>query len=117
MDTMLVAPVTWDLVLDIDNNIACAHAPYALAQDAASEMKTFEGEVYYNTEQGVPYWQQILAQLPPLSLIKNALVTAAERTPDVDSARCFIISTQNRIVTGQVQILDDSGNVAAAAFF
>ncbi len=114
---MLLDPATWDLVADANGDMAGVHAPYALAQDAASEMKTFQGEVWYDQTTGVPYWMDILGHLPPLSLVKYYLTTAAELTPDVVTARCFISSTANRQIQGQVQILDDSGNVSAAAFF
>lgn len=116
-DTLLLDPATWDLVADANGNIAVASAPYALAQDASSEIRTFLGEVWYNTRQGVPYWQHILGHIPPLSLVKNAFVKAAKRTPDVIAARCFIATTNDRKITGQVQILDKFNRVISAAEF
>ena len=54
-DTLLLDLTNWDLVLDVNGNIAIARPPYALAQDAASAVKTFQGECYYDTTLGIPY--------------------------------------------------------------
>ena len=67
-NTLLLDTVAWDLVLDSFGNIALASPPYALAQDVASAIRTFLGEVYYDASLGVPYFQDILGQLPPMAL-------------------------------------------------
>jgi hypothetical protein len=115
--TLLLDPDTWDLVVDANSNIAVAAEPYALAQDAASYIKLFQGELWYDTTRGIPYFSQILGRLPPVGVMKTAYVSAAELVPDVITAQCFISSTANRIVQGQVQILDDTGAVIAASSF
>ena len=117
MQTLLLDPAEWDLTVDANSNIAVASNPYSLAQDAASQCRLFKGELWYDTTQGIPYWQEILGKLPPVSLIKAELVAAAELVPGVVAAQCFISSIANRQVTGQVQVLDSSGSVVAASFF
>ena len=104
-------------MLDAHGNIAVASDPYSLAQDSASEIKLFQGELWYDTTRGVPYWQEILGKLPPVNVMKTAFVAAAKLTPGVVDARCFLSAFSNRTVTGQVQILDSSGKVTAASFF
>ena len=52
--TLLLTPQTWDLTVDASNNIAVAAEPYALAQDAASAIRLFQGEDYYDTTRGIP---------------------------------------------------------------
>ncbi len=47
--TLLLDQVTWDLAVDNVRHIAVASDPYSQAQDAASSIKTFAGEVYYDT--------------------------------------------------------------------
>jgi hypothetical protein len=116
-NTLLLDTDSWDLVIGANGNIAMASPPYAVAQDAASQIKTFQGEVYYDTTLGIPYFGAILGQYPPLSLIKSYVVSAAELTPGVVKARAFITSFDKRAVSGQVQILDSSGSVTAASFF
>jgi len=114
--TLLLDTERWDIVLDAARNIAVASEPYALAQDAASAIRVFQGEAWYNTTLGVPYFQQILGQYPPLQLMKSAFEKAALTVPGVVSATCYITSIEDRAVRGQVQITDAAGTVTAAGF-
>lgn len=116
MKTLLLDTVTWDLVLDVAGNIAVASDPYSLAQDAACAIKLFQSELWYDTTQGVPYFQDFLGHAPNVPLMKAKFKTAAETVPGVVSATCFITSVSERNVSGQVQVTDANGNVTAAAF-
>jgi hypothetical protein len=116
MKTMLLDTGTWDLVLDVNGNIAAAAAPYQLAQDAASAIRTFQGEDWYNTTLGVPYFQSFLGRAPNAALIKQKFIGQALTVPGVVSARVFITSAAGRRVTGQIQVTDQNGDVTAAAF-
>ena len=80
--TLLLDRGLWDLVLDAYGNVAVAAEPYSLAQDAASAIRTFNGEVYYNTTLGVQYFGPILGQRPPLSLMKADFVELGPDNPD-----------------------------------
>lgn len=117
MDTLLLDTVEWDLVLDINGNIALARQPYSLAQDAAGAIKTFLGEVYYDTQLGVPYMTQILGKQPSIALLKAQFVAAAMAVPDVASAKVFITSIADRIVSGQVQVTSATTGLISAANF
>jgi hypothetical protein len=117
MQTLLLDQAEWDLTTDAVGNIAIASNPYSLAQDSASEIRVFQGEEYYNTNAGIPYWSQILGHWPPVSLMKAYFVAAAKLTPGVVKAQCFITSIDDRDVTGQVQIFDENGIVVSAANF
>lgn len=114
--TIYLDPTTWDLTLDASGNIALAGEPYSLAQDAASAIRTFLGECWYDTSLGVPYWTDILGHFPPLELMKAELVAAALTVPGIVEAKCFITSAVGRKFTGQVQITDVAGNITAAGF-
>lgn len=116
MDTLLLDRSAWDLVLDIGGNIAVASNPYSLAQDAASAIKLFQGELWYDTSQGVPYWSQILGQAPNFTALKAQFVAAALTVPGVVAAQCFISSYSDRGITGQVQVTDKNGVITGAAF-
>lgn len=104
-------------MIDANGNIAVASDPYSIAQDAASEIRLFQGEAYYDTTRGVPYWSQILGHFPSVTLMKSAFVNAALLVPETVKAQCFIQSITDRQVTGQVQILDENSSVIAAAAF
>ena len=114
--TLLLDPLSWGLLLDASGNIALASPPYSLAQDAASAIRLFAEELWYDTTKGIPYWSQILGKRPPITLLKAQFTAAAMTVPGVVSAQCFITSFTNRVVTGQVQVTDAAGNVSAAGF-
>lgn len=114
--TLLLDEVSWDLLLDTSGNIAVATNPYALAQDAASAIRLFLGELYFDASVGVPYREKILGRSPPISLLKSLLVSAALSVSGVKSAVCYITSVSGRTVRGQVQVTDVSGTQSAAAF-
>lgn len=116
MKTLLLDTVTWDLAIDVLGNIAVASNPYALAQDAASAIRLFQGELWYDTEKGVPYWEQILGKSPTLSLIRSQFVEVALTVPEVKSAKCFISSVEGRVVSGQIQVTEDTGQTAVSNF-
>lgn len=115
MKTLLLDRTPWDLTLDVSGNIAAATDPYSLAQDAASAIRLFLGELWYNTTKGVPY-KQILGQAPNISYLKSKFVAAALTVPGVVAAVCFITSIEGRKVSGQVQVTDENGVITAAAF-
>jgi hypothetical protein len=117
MQTLLLDVAAWDLVLDAHGNIAVASDPYSLAQDAASAIKTFLGEVFWDTTIGVPYSQQIFGKQASLALVKAQLAAAALTVPEVVSAQCFITAFTNRNLAGQVQTKSQStGQVSVANF-
>lgn len=116
MNTLLLDQTSWDLLLDTNMNIAVASDPYSQAQDAASNIKLFQGELYYDTTQGVPYFQDILGQAPSLSVAKAQFVAAAKLVPGVTAAQCFVNAITNRKLSGQVQITDVTGATAVASF-
>ena len=116
MRTLLLDDLTWDLTVGVDGNVAVASDPYAQAQDAASAIKLFAGELYYDTSQGIPYWQQILGHLPPQPLIQKTFDAAALTVPGVASAASVTTLSANRIEGGTVTITNTDGLTAAAAF-
>ena len=116
MNTLYLNPYPWDLALDANGNIALATEPYSLAQDASSNIRTFAGEVYYDTTLGLPYFTAILGQGVPLELIRSRYTLAALAVPDVASVQVFFTSFTNRALLGQVQITDVNGLLSVASF-
>lgn len=114
--TLYLDPGTWDLAVDASGSIAVATNPYQLAQDAASAISTFLGEVYYDPTIGVSYFQSIFTGVPTLTLVKAQLKAAALTVPGVVDAQVFIIDFAARVVSGQVQVTDQAGNAAFANF-
>lgn len=108
-NTLLLDGSAWDLVIDSYGNIAMASPPYALAQDVASAVRLFIGELWYDTTKGIPYFEDVLGHLPPISLLVGYIENAALTVPGVTSAKCVINSFDNREITGQVQFIDETG--------
>jgi hypothetical protein len=116
MNTLLLSTDRWDLVLDAAGNIAMATSPYALAQDAASAIRLFAAELWYDTTQGVPYFDQILGQYPSVEFMRAQYIAAATTVPGVVSAACFFTAVVARALGGQVLITDTAGVVSTASF-
>lgn len=116
MNTLLLDIAAWDLVLDSNGNIALARPPYAVAQDVASAIRTFLGELWYDTTQGVPYWQELLGQNPTNSQIISSFNQAALNVPGVATANTVITSIPGRQVNGQVQFTTTDGTSTVVNF-
>jgi hypothetical protein len=114
MNTLLLDVTTWDLCVDASGNIAMATDPYALAQDAACAIKLFAGELWFDTTQGVPYFDQILGQPLSLEFMRTQYVAAAMSVPGVVAAEVFFTGIVGRALSGQVQITDATGAVSVA---
>ena len=114
--TLLLDTAAWDLVLDSNGDIALAAPPYAVAQDVVSAIRTFLGELWYDTKQGVPYWQQLLGKNPTSSQIIAAFNKAALSVPGVKTANTVITSVAGRTVEGQVQFSTSDGAMTTVTF-
>lgn len=113
--SLLLDQQAWDLLVDVNGNVAVADEPYRIAQDVATECRLFQGEYWYDTTIGIPYWTQVLGQFPPLQLLKRFYIAAAQGVVSVVKAACFFDGIVNRKLTGQVQSTDQSGNVLPTA--
>lgn len=60
MSSLLLDRTTWDLVLDQGGNIAQATSVYAVLQDVSTAVRTWAGEVIYDTSLGVDYLGSVL---------------------------------------------------------
>lgn len=110
--TLLLDRTLWDLCLDAQGNIGLATEPYAIAQDVASAVRLFDGELWYDTTKGVPYFQQILGRAPPLGVMKAAITAAALTVPLVASVKVFISAAEGREIIGQIQVTDTGGTTS-----
>lgn len=114
MNTLLLNPKSWDLLVDANHNIALAKAPYSVSQDVASASKLALGELWYNTSIGIPYFQSILGYRPSLSQLKKEYETAALSVPTVTTASVSINNYENRNLSGVVKFTTTNGDGAIA---
>ena len=103
MKTLLLDRTEWDLVLDTDGNIAVASDPYSIAQDICSAVRTFAGELWFDTAQGIPYFSEVLGRAPDMDFIQAKVAEAAQSVPQVVTATCTITSFVGRALSGVVE--------------
>jgi hypothetical protein len=109
MNTLLLDATLWDLVTDAYGNIAVATDPYSVAQDVASACRVFQGEEWYSTNVGIPYFQQILGQLPSINIIKTLIANQAATVPGCNNPVVYLSAVVGRRLTGQIQFTDSNG--------
>lgn len=110
MNTILLSPRTWDLLLDASANIAMASDPYAVAQDVASACLVIQGELVYNTSQGIPYFNEVMGA-PPLPLLEAYFNNAARTVPTVVASETRITNNVDRVLTGEVTVTTPTSTV------
>lgn len=115
MKTALLDRTEWDLVLDAAGNLAIASEPYQLAQDVASAVRLFAGELWYDLRKGVPYFSDVLGHSPPITYFQALMESAAMTVPGVVAATCDITSRDNRTVTGEIRFTTDTGETGTVA--
>jgi hypothetical protein len=87
-----------------------------VAQDVASAIRLFQGELWYDTTQGVPYWEKLLGMNPTTSQIAAAFNAAALTVPGVVTASTVITSIAGREVSGQIQFSTSDGTNTVVNF-
>lgn len=110
--SMLLDQASFDLTTDLSGNWALCDEPYSSAQDAMCAIRLFQGELYYDDTQGIPYFSQILGRLPPISYLKQQFAKAALTVPGVSSAIVYLDSFVNRQLAGQCILTLSSGVTA-----
>jgi hypothetical protein len=116
MKTLLLDVETWDLCVDASGNVAIAAEPYALAQDVASEQRTYVGDCYYDQTRGVFYFPDVMGQRPNLSPLRAQYEAAALLVPGVAQAVTYFTGLTGRRLTGQTQITDGQGETQRVGF-
>jgi len=124
MDTLALDPLTWDLTTDIYGNLATfgdatpASAQTGpgmrLAQDVATRCQAWNGEVYYDTTQGIRY-ETILGAAPNLALVQNAFNTEALKVPLCETAIAVFSFAAGSVrkIGGTLNVSDVDGNSAS----
>jgi hypothetical protein len=112
MDTLKLDPNTWDLMLDANGNIAVATGKEAIAQDVASQGRLFLGELWYDTTQGLPYFEAVLGHAPPRAFVNAKYQEAGLLVPNTTKIvpNLTFPIPRTRILGGTLTITDDLGN-------
>lgn len=109
MDLLLTED--WDLLLDINGNIAVCEAPYSIAQQAANEIKLFEGEGWYDQSQGTPHFTKTLGVNSNLGLIRNILLDRVNGVDNVMRSDIDMYIDEQRTLHGNIYITSKNGEM------
>lgn len=99
----------WDLKVDINGNIAVCEGAYSIAQQAANEIKLFEGEGWYDLTQGTPHFTKILGVNSNLGLIRNILLERVNGVDNVMSSDMDMYVDSSRTLHGNIFITSNDG--------
>ena len=102
----------WDIALGRNGGLAVVDGIARIAQDVACYERTFQGEPYFATQEGVPYLQRELGHLPPLELVQERANARALEVPGVSEAQTVLTEFSGRTVTGTIYVLSDQDEVA-----
>ena len=111
MDTLYLNPDSWDLELTAAGDIAIAKDPYSTAQCVANAIRLFEGELYYDTEKGVPYFDEILGKPNSYSLYKHRMEEAARRVKGIKEIEVSVKNQNGRNISGTVSFKDENNQI------
>lgn len=106
----------WDLTLTPAGDIAVLGAADATAQDVASALKLFIGELWYDTAAGVPYMTEIFGVSYSDALVKSLLESAALSVPNVSQAQVTSLTVSNRVASGRMTVIYDDGTTTEILF-
>lgn len=124
MDTLALDVALWDLTTDVYGNLATVgdSTPASaqtgpgmrLAQDVATRVRAWNGEVYFDTSQGIRY-PNILGAAPNMAVLQNAFNTEALLVPLCETAISdfAFAAGAKRQVTGTLNVSDVNGNSAS----
>lgn len=122
MDSIALDPATWDFTVDAYGDWATVGdatpgletgPEYRMAQDVATRLMAWRGEVYYDTTQGMPY-DTLLGSANVALLQALATQEALKVTPVVacDASLTFTRG-KSRTVTGTIYVSDAQGSTGA----
>lgn len=112
--SLLLDVVAWDLCLDARGNWALAADPYAVVQNVATACRLVQGEAYYDTTRGVPYFPDIFGGPYAPQLIKSDMEAMAGMVAGVEEATCYLSALTDRSLSGQVQVQTAYGPLTAS---
>jgi hypothetical protein len=84
-----------DIYLDSKGNIALVYDRDAVLQQCAQQAKTLLGEMIYQTDQGIPYFQAVWVGVPNLTLFTAYLRAALLSVSNVVDVVSLITSQDN----------------------
>ena len=77
-----------DIYLDEFGNLATVTGIEAVAQVCRNTVLTTYGELTYDVDGGIPYFETVFTDPPNLELFQNAVVSALQNVEEIGRASC-----------------------------
>lgn len=103
-----------DLYLDNDGNISLSYDLQAVLQACAQSAQTLLGEMIFNTNQGIPYFQVLWVGVPNIQQFTAALRAAFLAVPNVIEIVSLITSQESNNLLYSAVIRTNFGSGAIA---
>jgi len=124
LDTLALDPPNWDLTLDANGNLATfgdgtpgtqTGPGMRMAQDVASRVRAWRGEVWFDVDQGIDY-PRYMGLTPAIVQLQADYQAEALLTPECSTALAdFSLDRTTRQVGGALYLTDISGYSAQVA--
>jgi hypothetical protein len=88
-----------DLYLDADDNITLSFDLQAVLEACSQAAKTILGEMIFNINQGIPYFETVWIGVPNIQQFSAALRAAFLTVPNVIEVISLITSQENNTLT------------------
>jgi hypothetical protein len=88
-----------DLFLNNEGNISVSFDIQAVLESCAQAAQTILGELVFNTEQGIPYFQTVWIGVPNTQQFNAALRNAFLNVPNVVEVVSLITTQENNILS------------------
>lgn len=98
--TSLKLTDSWDIDTDDTGSLMLVDGDNALAQDVATACRLFKGEYIYDTDYGIPYFQDVLGTGDTV-ILKHYLEEQAKTIEGVETAIASPVLT-GRKITGSI---------------
>lgn len=101
-----------DIYLDNSNNLGMKSDLGAMGDILVNKSQTVEGELIYETEKGIDFFNTIFSSPCYPDLFQNQLLTQLEDTDAVQEVSNYNAKTEDNIYSYTVDIQTDYGKIA-----
>ncbi|MCF9034187.1 hypothetical protein [Acinetobacter nectaris] len=104
---------TWDMQLNSVGDWATTTQSDAVVQDVSCACMTLKGEVLFDGDLGIPFFEKILGRTPSLQLLSHHLKTQALKLSTVRNVSVQLNpDKKTRSTTGYLEITDNNNQTS-----
>lgn len=114
MTTLSQSPFN-DLSIDENGILRLSHGIESYSDIIASAIKTIRGEMQFDTNSGIPYFQTIFDKFGGLAQWENAVRNEINRFDFVVDIKKFDVSVVGKLLSYKIVILTNTGEITVSA--